>query len=100
MFSGGQLKGHLQNQGDFILFLNDEVCFTVLFNIVITSVSKVKEVAEIMYRKYMDGTYTLITSQAFLLHIKAYTEMKSSNLSDVINIYHFIQNNIPSEYSF
>ena len=48
MFSGGQSKGHLQNQGDSILFLIYEVCFTVLFEIVITSVSKVKEVAEMM----------------------------------------------------
>ena len=48
MFNGGQSKGHLQNQGDSILFLIHEVCFTVLFEVVITSVSKVKEVAESM----------------------------------------------------
>ena len=48
MFSGGQSKGHLQNQGDSILFLIHEVCFAVLFEVVITSVSKVKEVAERM----------------------------------------------------
>ena len=48
MFSGGQLKGHLQSQRDSILFLIQEVCFSVLFEIVITLVSKVKEVAESM----------------------------------------------------
>ena len=48
MFSGGQSKGHLQSQGDSILFLIQEACFSVLFEIVITSVSKVKEVAESM----------------------------------------------------
>ena len=48
MFSGGQSKGHLQNQGDSILFLIHEVCFIVLFETVITSVSNVKEVAESM----------------------------------------------------
>ena len=42
MFSGGQSKGHLQSQGDSILFLIQEVYFSVLFEIVITSVSKSK----------------------------------------------------------
>ena len=42
MFSGGQSKGHLQNQGDSILFPIDEVCFTVLFEVVTTLVSKSK----------------------------------------------------------
>ena len=42
MFSGGQSKGYLHNQGDFVLFLINEVCFTALFEAVITSVSKVK----------------------------------------------------------
>ena len=50
MFSGGQSKGRLQNQGDPNLFLIHEVCFTVLFGVVIISVSKVKEVVE---RKYI-----------------------------------------------
>ena len=47
-FSGGQSNWHLQSQGDSILFLIQEACFSVLFEIVITSVSKVKEVAESM----------------------------------------------------
>ena len=86
MFSEGQSKGHLQSQGDSILFLIQEVCFSVLFEIVITSVSKVKEVAESMSGKYMDGTYILIANQTFPLQIKAYTQMKSNNFYDLIKI--------------
>ena len=48
MFYEGQSKGRSQNQGDSILFLIHEMCFTVLFEVVITSVSKIKEVEESM----------------------------------------------------
>ena len=65
MFRGGQTKG--QNQGESILLLIHEVCFTVLLEVVITSASKVKKIAESMQRKYMDGAYILIGSQTFLL---------------------------------
>ena len=47
----------------------------------------------------MDDTYILTASQTFLLQIKAYTQMKSNNLRDLIKICHLIQKNIPSEYS-
>ena len=47
----------------------------------------------------MDGTYILIASQTFLLQRKAYTQMESNNLRDLIKICYLIQKNIPSEYS-
>ena len=62
-----------------IFFLIYEVCFTVLFEVVFNiSVLKVKEVAQSMQRKYMDGTYILIASQRFLLQIYSDEEQQPS----------------------
>ena len=91
IFSRGKSKGHLQNQGDSILFLIHEVCFTVPFEVVITSVSKVRGCRK--HVKKVHGWYIYFDSKPNI------STTDKGIYSDEEQQPSLIQKNIPSEYS-